>query len=107
MPSPVASTRIVLDPMPPAHFGAGAIDAVGALADRAGMTHRLADFGISAADFDPIATDALDDEVLANTPRPPAGADIRAILTGALDGTGRAPAATPPTRAAGAGPDGG
>ena len=65
-----------------------AIDAVAALADRAGMTHRLPDFGITAADFDLIATDALDDEVLANTPRPPSGADVRAILTGALDGTG-------------------
>ena len=80
-----------------------AIDAVAALADRIGMTHRLPDFGITAADFDGIAADALDDEVLANTPRPPAGADIRAILTGALDGTGR----VPPTRAAGPGPGGG
>ena len=51
------------------------------------MTHRLPDFGITAADFDLIAADALDDEVLANTPRPPTRADIRAILTGALDGT--------------------
>jgi alcohol dehydrogenase len=80
-----------------------AIDAVAALADTIGMTHRLPDFGITAADFDGIAADALDDEVLANTPRPPAGADIRAILTGALDGTGR----VPPTRAAGPGPGGG
>ena len=48
-----------------------AIDAVAALADRIGMTHRLPDFGITAADFDGIAADALDDEVLANTPRPP------------------------------------
>jgi alcohol dehydrogenase len=80
-----------------------AIDAVAALADMIGMTHRLPDFGITAADFDGIAADALDDEVLANTPRPPTGADIRAILTGALDGTGQ----VPPTRAAGAGPDGG
>jgi alcohol dehydrogenase len=79
-----------------------AIDAVAALADTIGMTHRLPDFGITAADFDGIAADALDDEVLANTPRPPAGADIRAILTSALDGTGR----VPPTRAAGPGPGG-
>jgi len=80
-----------------------AIDAAAALADRIGMTHRLPDFGITAADFDGIAADALDDEVLDNTPRPPAGDDIRAILTGALDGTGQVPAAAPPTRAAGAG----
>jgi alcohol dehydrogenase len=82
---------------------AAAIDAVAALVDTVGMTHRLPDFGITAADFDGIAADALDDEVLANTPRPPAGADIQAILTGALDGTGR----VPPTRAAGPTPDGG
>ena len=72
-----------------------AIDAVAALADRIGMTHRLPDFGITAADFDGIAADALDDEVLDNTPRSPAGADIRAILTGALDGTGQVPAPPP------------
>jgi alcohol dehydrogenase class IV len=80
-----------------------AIDAVAALADTVGMTHRLPDFGITAADFDGVAADALDDEVLDNTPRPPAGDDIRAILTGALDGTGQ----VQPTRAAGPGPDGG
>jgi alcohol dehydrogenase class IV len=97
-----------------------AIDAAAALADRIGMTHRLPGFGVTAADFDGIAGDALDDEVLANTPRPPASADIRAILAGALNGTGPVPAAAspaqaagpvpaaaPPTRAAGPGPDGG
>jgi hypothetical protein len=46
----------------------------------------------------PLAADALDDEVLANTPRPPTRADICAILTGALDGTGCGPAATRPGR---------
>jgi alcohol dehydrogenase len=89
---------------------AAAIDAAAALADTVGMTHRLPDFGITAADFDLIAADALDDEVLANTPRPPTSADIRAILTGALDGTGRGPAATRPTRLTRPGgpePDGG
>jgi alcohol dehydrogenase len=84
-----------------------AIDAAAALTDQIGMTHRLPDFGITAADFDGIAEDALDDEVLANTPRPPTGADIQAILTGALGRTRQVPAAGPPTRAAGAGPDGG
>jgi alcohol dehydrogenase len=66
---------------------AAAIDAITVLADRVGMTHRLPDFGITAAEFGPIAADALDDEVLANTPRPPTGADIQAILAGALHGT--------------------
>jgi len=97
-----------------------AIDAATALADTIGMTHRLPGFGVTAADFDGIAGDALDDEVLASTPRWPAGDDIRAILTGALDGTGPVPAAAspapaagpvpaaaPPTRAAGPGPAGG
>jgi alcohol dehydrogenase len=65
---------------------AAAIDAVSALAGRVGMTQRLPDFGITVADFGVITEDALDDEVLANTPRRPAGADIRAILTGALNG---------------------
>jgi alcohol dehydrogenase len=80
-----------------------AIDAAAALVDTIGMYHRLPDFGITAADFGAVAADALEDEVLDNTPRPPASADIRAILTGALDGTGQ----VPPTRAAGPGPDGG
>jgi alcohol dehydrogenase len=84
-----------------------AIDAVAALADRIGLASRLPDFGITAADFDGIAADALDDEVLASTPRWPAGQDIHAILTGALDGIGQVLAAAPPTRAAGTGPDGG
>jgi alcohol dehydrogenase len=68
---------------------AAAIDAVSSLADRVGMTHQLADFGITAADFDQITADALDDEVLANTPRMPAPADIRAILQSALPGARR------------------
>jgi alcohol dehydrogenase class IV len=68
---------------------AAAVDAVTALAEQVGMTHQLPDFGISAADFDLIAADALDDEVLGNTPRPPTGADIRAILAGAGSGPAR------------------
>jgi alcohol dehydrogenase len=57
-----------------------AIDAVAGLAGRLGMTRRLADLGITGAHLDQIAADALDDEVLASTPRPPAAADIRSIL---------------------------
>jgi alcohol dehydrogenase len=75
---------------------AAAIDAVTALCDRVGMTHRMPDFGITAGELDLIVADALDDEVLANTPRQPTGADIRAILASALDGTHRGLAATPP-----------
>jgi alcohol dehydrogenase len=86
---------------------AAAIDAVAALADRIGMTRRLPDFGIAAADFDLITADALEDEVLDNTPRPPASADIRAILTGALDGAGRGLVAASPTRPGDAAPGGG
>jgi alcohol dehydrogenase len=67
-----------------AGWNAGAaIAAVASLADRVGMTHAMADFGVSAADFDQIAADALDDEVLANTPRRPSAADIHAILLAA------------------------
>jgi alcohol dehydrogenase len=60
-----------------------AIAAVASLADRVGMTQSMAGFGIGAADFDQIAADALDDEVLANTPRRPDAADIRSILLAA------------------------
>jgi alcohol dehydrogenase class IV len=68
---------------------AAAIDAVTSLADRVQMTHRLPDFGITATDFGQIAADALDDEVLANTPRRPTAADIVAILHSALPGARR------------------
>jgi alcohol dehydrogenase len=57
--------------------------AIAAIADLAGqlsLTQRLADLDITAADFGQIVADALDDEVLANTPRPPAAADIHTIL---------------------------
>ena len=57
-----------------------AVDAVAGLAGRVGLTQRLADLGITSADFGRIAADALDDEVLANAPRQPTAADIRAIL---------------------------
>jgi alcohol dehydrogenase len=60
-----------------------AIDRIAALQARIGMTHQMSGFGIAAADFGQIAADALDDEVLANTPRQPAAADILAILLAA------------------------
>ena len=53
---------------------------VAGLRDRAGLTEGLADFGITETDFAQIAADALDDEVLANTPRPPTRTDILSIL---------------------------
>lgn len=64
-----------------AGWNAGAvIDFVTALRDQIGMVHSLAGFGIAVGDFDQIAADALDDEVLTNTPRRPAAADIKSIL---------------------------
>jgi alcohol dehydrogenase len=60
---------------------AAAIEAVAGLRDRLGLTAVLEDFSITEADFAQIAADALDDEVLANTPRPPTRADIDAILS--------------------------
>ena len=57
-----------------------AVDAVAGLAGRVGLTQRLADLGITSADFGRIAADALDDEVLANTPRQPTADEIRSIL---------------------------
>ena len=62
---------------------AAAVEAVAGLADRAGMPRRLADLGITGADFGQIAADALDDEVLANTPRQPTADDICALLQAA------------------------
>jgi alcohol dehydrogenase len=72
--------------------------AIGAVADLAagvGMTHALADFGITGADFGQIAADALDDEVLASTPRMPTTADIGSILLAAREGLIGPPATTP------------
>ena len=57
-----------------------AVGAVAGLAGRVGLTQRLAGLGITHADFGRIAADALDDEVLASTPRQPTAADIRSIL---------------------------
>jgi alcohol dehydrogenase len=59
---------------------ASAIDAVAELRERVGLTRKLEDFGITEADYARIAADALDDEVLANTPRQPTVADIAIIL---------------------------
>jgi alcohol dehydrogenase class IV len=59
-----------------------AIEAVAALRNRVGLTAVLADFGITEGDFAQIAADALDDEVLVNTPRPPAVSDVGALLAG-------------------------
>ena len=59
---------------------AAAVGAIATLRDEIGLSRRVGDFGLTEADFGQIAADALDDEVLANTPRPPTGDDIRAIL---------------------------
>ena len=63
-----------------ARNAAAAVEAITALLDKVGLTRRLADFGITAADHPRIAVGALDDEVLANPPRRPTAADITAIL---------------------------
>jgi alcohol dehydrogenase len=57
-----------------------AVDAVAGLVGRVGLTQGLAGLGITHTDFGRITADALDDEVLANTPRQPTAADIRSIL---------------------------
>jgi alcohol dehydrogenase len=59
---------------------AAAVDAIASLAASVGMTQRLSDFGIGPDDFERIAADALDDEVLANAPVQPTAADIVAML---------------------------
>ena len=61
---------------------AAAVDAVAALRDGLGLTAVLADFGITEADYAQIAADALADEVLRTTPRPPVRADIDGLLSG-------------------------
>jgi alcohol dehydrogenase len=67
-----------------AGWNAGAaVDAVACLAGRVGLAQGLTGLGITGADFGQIAADALDDEVLANTPRQPTAADIRSILLAA------------------------
>jgi len=60
-----------------------AIDAVAALAERVGLTSRLGDHGVTPDDFPMLAKDALDDEVMANTPRFPTEDDIIGILAAA------------------------
>jgi len=62
---------------------AAAIDAVTALRDQVGLAGTLAAFGIGPGDYAQISADALDDEVLDNTPRVPDAADIAAILAAA------------------------
>jgi alcohol dehydrogenase len=65
---------------------AAAIDAVVALRERVGLIAAIGDFGITEADFAQIAADALGDEVLLSTPRPPTRADIDALLSGSPPG---------------------
>jgi len=59
---------------------AAAIDGLTTLRDEIGLAVRPADFGITEHDFEAIAADALDDEVLANAPRKPTAAEIQTIL---------------------------
>jgi alcohol dehydrogenase len=57
-----------------------AIEEITSLRAMPGMTSNLADYGIAEADYRLIAADALDDQVLANTPRLPTADDIARIL---------------------------
>ncbi|GAB3977879.1 iron-containing alcohol dehydrogenase [Actinoallomurus acanthiterrae] len=67
-----------------AEWNAGAaIDAVRALGARVGLTGRLGDHGVRDEDFDLLAKDALDDEVMANTPRFPTSEEIHGLLAAA------------------------
>jgi alcohol dehydrogenase len=75
-----------------------AIDGVTALRDRVGLTGTLAAFGIGAGDYAQISVDALDDEVLDNTPRTPDAADITAILAAAQELTSAWQPTAPPER---------
>lgn len=62
---------------------AAAIGAVTVLRDSVGLAGTLTAFGIGSADYAQISADALDDEVLGNTPRMPDAADIATILAAA------------------------
>jgi alcohol dehydrogenase len=62
---------------------AAAIEAVAALIAALGLGLLPAGTALTEADFPQLAADALDDEVLANTPRPPAAADITSLLADA------------------------
>ena len=62
---------------------AAAIEAVAALIATLGLGVLPAGTALTEADFPQLAADALDDEVLANTPRPPSAADITSLLADA------------------------
>jgi alcohol dehydrogenase len=64
----------------PSRNAAAAIDAVAALREEVRLPATLAAAGVAGPDIAQLAADALDDEVLANTPRQPASHDIEAIL---------------------------
>jgi len=62
---------------------AAAIEAVAALIAALGLGQLPAGTVLTEAHFPQLAADALDDEVLANTPRPPSAADITSLLADA------------------------
>ncbi len=67
----------VIEPKPAAHFGVGAVGKLPEIVRGIGADQVVV---VTDADFAQIAADALDDEVLLNTPRPPTPADIGEIL---------------------------
>ena len=64
-------------------LAAAAIEAVAALAAALGLGGLPAGVALTAADYPQLAADALADEVLANTPRQPAAADVTSLLADA------------------------
>ena len=64
---------------------AACVDAVAALRSEIGLAMTPASFGVGEAEYRGIAEAALGDEVLANTPRQPAAADICRMLGAADD----------------------
>jgi alcohol dehydrogenase len=62
---------------------AAAIEAVAVLIATLGLGLMPAGTALTEADFPQLAADALDDEVLANTPRQPSAADITSLLADA------------------------
>jgi alcohol dehydrogenase len=68
----------------PERNAAAAVAAVDDLVRTVGMTARLSDLGVTPADLDLLAADALADAVIVNTPVRPTHAEARAILETAL-----------------------
>lgn len=67
-----------------AHDARAAIEAVEKLSATVGTDRRLAEFGAKAADIDALATDALRDMLILNTPRHPSREEVRGLYALAM-----------------------